>query len=288
MPALGVDVGGTSLRVCAVAGGVRSKVLARPVPTRYEALLDAIGELAAELGAATTGPVVVGLPGATGPSVPTWIPALPWLDRRPLADDLADRLGATTVTLANDAQLGLLGEASEGAARGASNAALVSVGTGIGGAIMLGGRIVRGAHGTAGSFGWLPSAGYTPTPDHGGLELAASGRALDRMAGPGRAGRDVVAAALAGEPTARETLDTWASALGEGLAALASVLDPEIVVLAGGLCDAFDVYAEAMLSALRRAGSPDARHVSVVPAALGSHSQVVGASIAAMSGKVWS
>jgi predicted NBD/HSP70 family sugar kinase len=284
---LGVDVGGTSIRACAVSGGVRSMVLARPVPTDYGALLDTITEMAGEVGAGRVASAAVALPGATDGSVATWIPALSWLDGRPLAADLARRLSARNVTLANDGHLGLLGEAREGAARGVSDAILVAVGTGIGGAIMLGGRIARGAHGTAGSFGWLPSAGGTPTPDHGGFELAASGRALDRLAGPGHTGHDLVAAARAGDRAARSALDAWADELGVGLGALASVLDPELIVIAGGLVESYGTFADALMAAVRRVGSPNARRVSVVPAALGSQAQVVGALIAATSGGVW-
>lgn len=274
MNALGVDVGGTSLRV----SPRRGEVSAGRTPDSYDGLLDAIAALA------PPGPwqrVAVGLPGATGAAVPRWVPALPFLDGRPLAADLAARLDAASVTLANDAQLALLAEARGGAARGARDAVLVSVGTGIGGAIMLGGRIVRGANGTAGSFGWLPSAGVEADADHGPLERAASGTALDRLAGPGRTGRHLVAAARAGEESARAALHTWASALGTGIAALAAILDPGVVVLSGGLCEAFDAYAEPLRAALRRAGSPDARAVPVVPAVLGIHAGVTGALLAA-------
>ncbi|WP_203995985.1 ROK family protein [Virgisporangium aurantiacum] len=287
---LGVDVGGTSVRAVArLADGSRTPVVSRPVPRSYPELLDVLA------GLAPPGPVrsvVVGLPGATGTTVPRWIPALSWLDGRPLAADLAARLAGTPdVVLRNDAQVALLGEAREGAALGRTDAVLVSVGTGVGGAIMLGGRIVGGATGTAGAFGWLPSAGVTATTDHGALELAASGRALDRLAGPGRAGSDLVADARADDGTdaraARRALDDWAAALGRGIAAVASVLDPEIVVLAGGLCEAFDAYAEPLRAAVRAGASPATRNVAVVPARLGGRAGAIGALCATDPREVW-
>lgn len=282
MTVLGVDVGGTSVRVCAQRGAVA----ARPTPGSYAEFIDTVAALAPPEPVSS---VVVGLPGATGTDFPRWIPALRWMDGRPLAADLSERLGGATVALANDAQLALLAEVREGAARGVRDAVLVSVGTGVGGAIMLGGRIVRGANGTAGSFGWLPSAGVDPTADHGALELAASGSALDRLAGPGRDGPDLVAAARAGDRSARAVLDAWATALGTGIAALASILDPELVVISGGLCTAFDAYAEALRAAVARCGSPDARRVPIVPAALGGDAGVIGALCAAAEGKeLWS
>ena len=298
---LGVDVGGTSVRAVArCPDGSRTAVLTRPVPAGYDDFLALLEELAATL-ATTAGPpetVAVGLPGAVGDPVIRWIPALSWLDGRPLVADVRRRLAAARVRVANDAQLALLGEVREGAARGAANAVLVSVGTGVGGAILLDGRIVTGAHGTAGSFGWLPSPGVAATADHGALELAASGRALDRMAAgiataadrPGRAtGPDLIAAARAGDAAARAALDRWATALGTGIAGIASILDPEVVVLSGGLAAAFGEYAGPLRAAVRAAGSPDGRRVPVVPAALGTHAGVIGALHAAITdAEVWS
>jgi predicted NBD/HSP70 family sugar kinase len=301
MTALGIDVGGTLMRVATAPHDIRSA----PVPADYRAFLDTAATIAPPGGFRS---VAVGLPGATGTAVPRWIPALSYLDGRPLAADLAARLGAGRVTLANDAQLALLAEVREGAAAGVTDAVLVSVGTGIGGAIMLGGRIVRGAHGTAGSFGWLTAAGAVPTPDHGAFELAASGRALDRIATAAQhaaaaqsataaqhatatrhAAPELIAAARSGDPVARAALAGWATALGTGIAAIASVLDPERVVLSGGLSDAFDAYADTVRAAIDRAGSPDGRRVALVPAALGSRAGVVGALHAATAGEeVWS
>lgn len=298
---LGVDVGGTSVRAVArCPDGSRTPVLTRPVPAGYDDFLALLEELANMLAgtAGATETAVIGLPGAVSDPAVRWIPALSWLDGRALAADAGRRLAAVRVRVANDAQLALLGEVREGAARRAANAVLVSVGTGVGGAILLDGRIVAGAHGTAGSFGWLPSAGVTPTADHGALELAASGRALDRLAtgtatpanGADRAtGPDLIAAASRGDPAARAALDSWATALGTGIAGIASILDPEVVVLSGGLAAAFENYAEPLRAAVRAAGSPDGRLVPVVPAALGTHAGVIGALHAASTdAEVWS
>lgn len=282
MTALGVDVGGTSVRVCSERGSVSTAA----VPGGYDDLLETVTRMAPR---GLLNAVVVGLPGATSPAAPRWVPALPWLDGRPLAADLGARLGGAPVTLANDAQLALLAEVREGVAQGARDAVLVSVGTGVGGAIMSGGRIIRGAHGTAGAFGWLPAAGIEATADHGALELAAAGTALDRLAGSNLTGRDLIAAACSGDSAARAAVDGWAGALGNGIAALASILDPDLVIIAGGLCEAFDAYAEPLRAAVRRAGSPDARAVAVVPAGLGAHAGALGALFAADSEVgVWS
>jgi predicted NBD/HSP70 family sugar kinase len=205
------------------------------------------------------------------------VPNLPYLDGRPLAADLAGRAGAARVELGNDAQLALLGEAREGAARGCRSAVLVTVGTGIGGAVMAGGRIVRGARGSAGAFGWLPAAGAAATADRGAFELAASGRALDRLAGGGRGARDLVDAARAGEPAARAAVEAYGRVLGTGVAALASILDPEVVLVGGGLSEAMDVLAGPVAAAVAASASPNGRQVPVRAAALGPAAGAVGA-----------
>jgi predicted NBD/HSP70 family sugar kinase len=88
-------------------------------------------------------------------------------------------------------------------------------------------------------------------------------------------------------PAARRALDGWAATLGRGIAALASVLDPEVVVLAGGLCEAFDAYAEPLRAAVRAGASPAARGVAIVPARLGGHAGAIGALCATDPPEVW-
>jgi len=296
---LGIDLGGTHLRTFSAGTFAESAT-----PDGYAALLARLRSFgAAEL--------AIGVPGATGPSVVSWVPALPWLDGRPLARDLSP----ARAVLANDAHLALLGEAREGAAVGLRDAVLVSVGTGIGGAILHNGRIVRGHTGTAGAFGWLPALGAAATDAHGGFELAASGRALDRLAasaapggrnfaevvasaGPGgrnfaevapgfSGGPALVDAARAGDPRAIEVLHGWAATLGAGLGAIASILDPQRIVLSGGLCEAFDTYAEPLLAAVANTASPGTRGVEIVPAALGVAAGAIGAWHAASGEDQW-
>jgi glucokinase len=285
---VGLDVGGTNLRLLAEdPGGRRTPLLNAPVPAppdrgepgdaAYHAFLATVDKLIGEAGVAgRVAGLGAGLPGTVDGARPAWVPNLPYLDGRPLAADLATRVGAAHVELGNDAQLALLGEAEEGAARGCRAALLVAVGTGIGGAIMAGGRIVRGARGSAGAFGWLPAGGTAATPDQGAFELAASGRALDRLAGPGGS-RALVAAARAGDPEAVATVAAYGRALGTGIAALASILDPEVVLLGGGLSEAADVLAEPIAAAAAEAASPNGRRVPLRPAALGAAAGAVGA-----------
>jgi predicted NBD/HSP70 family sugar kinase len=106
---------------------------------------------------------------------------LPFLDGKDLAADLSERLGADVI-VSNDAQLALLGEIWCGAAQNRQSAVLISVGTGVGGAIMMGGKIIRGIHGSAGAFGWLNLDWREPSdPNHGYVERHASGSALEAI-----------------------------------------------------------------------------------------------------------
>ncbi|MDF5756232.1 ROK family protein [Spongiactinospora sp. TRM90649] len=271
---VGVDIGGTSVRVLRESGGVRGEVRAVPVPGSYDELLGLLTELAGP------GPAVigVGLPGTSDGGRPMFVPALPWLQGRPFAEDLRSRTGAP-VRLGLDGHLTLLAEAAEGAAEGARSAVLVAVGTGIGGALMIDGRVWRGAHGSAGSWGWLPSGDEGVERGHGPYELAASGTAL------GPRGPELVSAARDGDQAALTELRPYAARLGRGIAALASVLDPEVILVGGGLSGAMDVLAP--LLDIDRFASPDGRRVPVRAAALGPYAGVVGALLAAGMGDEW-
>jgi glucokinase/fructokinase len=271
---VGIDVGGTSVRVLAETPDGRGEPVTAPVAGSYDAVLTQVTGLCA--GFARPAGVGVGLPGTSGESRPLFVPALPWLEGRPLRDDLEARLGAP-VRLGLDGHLTLLAEAAEGAAKGVRSAVLLAVGTGIGGALLIDGRIWRGVHGSAGSWGWLPAN----VPDdsvrnsvhdsvHGPFEQAASGSSL-------RDGPALVAAARAGDERARAALDAYAARLARGVAAVASTIDPEIILIGGGLADAMDVLGPPLQRHVARFVSPDGRRVPVRPTALGSRAGVVGA-----------
>jgi len=285
--AVGVDVGGTHLRVLAARpDGARGTVRDVPVPRSTDAVVDAITELGLEAaGGVPVRSVAVGLPGWTTATVPRWVPNLPFLDGAPLAEALGERLGATC-TLLNDAQATLLAERSEGVLRGRRSAVLVALGTGIGGAVMLEGRIVRGARGCAGSFGWLPVGAASADPHHGSWEQTTSGTALETAGQPWGGAAGLVAAARRGDGDAIAVIEQFGTLLGRGTAALASVFDPEVIVVAGGLSDALDLLRGPTLRAHAVHASPAGREVPVVRAALGPGAGVVGALRAAAEPEV--
>jgi predicted NBD/HSP70 family sugar kinase len=288
---LGIDIGGTWVRL--VAGGpdgVRLEAPPAPAPASYEGLLSILEALVPREVAGQVAAIGCGVPGKADAERPIFVPTLPWLEGKPLASDLSARLRAPAY-LGTDGHFTLLAEAREGAATGVASAALVAVGTGIGGALMIGGRIWRGTRSTAGSWGWLPAQGTTTMGGHGPFEQVASGLALSQRAAalaPGWSGPELVGAARAGERAALSALSSYAAQLASGIAAIASVLDPELVLIAGGLSAAMDLLGPMLDERIQVLASPDGRKVPVRAAALGPRAGAVGALVAAQSGKeVW-
>ncbi len=293
---IGLDAGGTKL----LAGVVdeQGALLARtvttwpPEPKREDVLL--AFEKAVAQAIEQAGPVEavgVGLPAtmelATGIAV--GCRHLP-LAGFPFRDWLAGELGLP-VFVDNDATLALLAESRRGAARGALDAVMLTIGTGIGGGVMSDGRMVRGARGAAGEPGHmtveadgLPCPG--DCPNRGCLEAYVSGPALVRLAGGDRAASAVVEAARAGDSGARDALSAMGERLGAGIASLLNLLDPEVVVIGGGLgSDAGELLIEpATRVARERALEPAASLAHIVSAQLGEDAGMFGAAMLALGG----
>lgn len=291
MTHIGFDVGGTKIQGAAVRDGVLTRAAKTATPDGYAALIAALTAGYTELtgdGGAPVERVAVGLPGQVGTERVSWVPNLGYLDGRDLAGDLATRFG-TDVLLANDAQLALLGEAWRGAASGADSAVLISLGTGIGGALMFGGRIVRGANRSAGAFGWLNQDLNDPSdPRHGNLELRASGRALEelgRACRPPRTTYELIADARAEREPGASIIAATARRLGVAVASIASVLDPQMIVLAGGLSTESDLLAPGIQAAFDEFSSPSVKSTPIVASALGADAALYGTVRAAMLGE---
>ena len=279
---LGVDVGGTKVEAASVVDGALRVSDRLPTASSYKRLLDDVEALCRAITEDSAGlhGVGIGVPGQASEDRVEWVPNVHCLDGRDLAGDLSTRLECP-VHVANDAQLALLGEAWRGAARDTSSAVLFSIGTGVGGALLLDGKIVRGSRGGAGALGWLNlNLGHTPDPDHGWLELHASGRALAATGtefDPPRTPEQIVADARAGEPSCTRVLDDAARALGVASASIASVLDPEVVLFSGGLVDAFDLLEAPLQAAFREHASPVVCETPLSAAALGATANLWGA-----------
>lgn len=279
--AVGVDLGGTK-----IAAGVvddAGKVVAharRDTPEGPDAAVDAIAELIGELdaGGLPMGVGVAGFVDATRRRV-LFAPNLGWAEV-PFAETVAARLDGPVV-LENDANAAAWAESRFGAGAGVRDMVLVTVGTGIGGGIVLDGALVRGGFGIAGEFGHLALvADGRPCPcgQVGCWEQYASGGALSRAARD-RGVDDVAAALDEGNPTALDLLAEVGMWLGAGLAAVAAVLDPAVIVVGGGVVENGELLLSPARTEFRRR-LPAAEHRPVAeirPAALGPAAGLVGA-----------
>ncbi len=292
---IGIDLGGTKIEALALGdGGAELHRVRRPTPRSYEGSIEAIVELVAELesglgGRATVG---VGMPGALSPATGLVKNAnSTWLIGRPLGADLSARLGRE-VRLANDANCFALSEASDGAAAGAGCVFGVIVGTGTGGGLAVHGRIWTGPNAVAGEWGhnplpW-PSSDEWPGPrcycgKTGCIETFLSGPGLARdylvHAGEGRANataEEVAALASSGDGAARDALSRYAERMARALASVINVVDPEVIVLGGGLSRLPHLYEEVPRQWGRWAFS-DRIDTRLVPPRHGDSSGVRGA-----------
>lgn len=256
---IGIDLGGTKIEAIALEGDGTIRVRRRvPAPRGdYRATVTALRDLtqAVESEAGTTGPVGVGIPGTISPATGLIKNANSvWLIGHPLDRDLAEATGRP-VRLANDANCFALSEASDGAGAGHGVVFGVILGTGCGSGIVVDGRIVSGPNSIAGEWGHNPLP--WPLPDElpgpkcycgkfGCQETYMAGTGLERdfreQTGRDLKGADIVAAAEAGDGQAEAALLRYEHRLARGLAAILNVLDPDIVVLGGGMSNQDRLY----------------------------------------------
>ncbi len=316
--AVGVDVGGT--KVLALAVDSEATVLAErqvETPSAGEEILDAVAAVVEELWEAESGiaggGVGVGMPGLVDPTgVLRFAPNLPGVVGLDVVDGLRRRLAAAgrggtgPIVVDNDATCAGAAEHLAGAARGVSDAILVTLGTGIGGALVAGGSLLRGANHFAGEMGHMvvdPSGPACGCGGRGCWEVFASGSALGRLAREaaeaGRAedvlaragsaaavrGEHLVESALAGDEQAAAIFELFGYWVALGLANLANLLDPEVVVLGGGVVRAGQVLLEPIRRAFNAAveGAAHRPEVRIVPAERGSDAGAIGAALLALS-----
>jgi glucokinase len=261
--AVGVDIGGTKLAAGVVdADGTVLERLRRATPADDgERIVATVGEVVHTLTARhdlTRPPVGVGAAGIIDlDGRVRYAPNIRWADF-PLRAALAAEVGGP-VTVDNDANVAAWGEFVRGAGRDARDALVMfTVGTGVGGGIVLGGALLRGAHGLGAELGHMIVAeGGPPCPcgNRGCLEALASGTAMGRIASEWRAagrvppgsalagsaplsGKDVTVAAHAGDAAAQGVLEEAGRWLGVGVASIANALDPEVIVVGGGAMQA--------------------------------------------------
>jgi fructokinase len=249
---LGIDLGGTKTEIAALKGP--REVLRRRVPTPrdYDGTITAIATLVAESG--IDAPVGIGIPGTETAAGLVKNANSTWLNGRPLRADLEAALGRK-VRLANDANCFALSEAADGAGAGARVVFGVIAGTGVGGGVVVEGKVIGGAHGVGGEWGHIP----LPAPSvqevndaplcycgkRGCMEVWCSGPGLAaefaRVTGRTLSAEEIAASA---EPEAVAAMTRQIDRLARGLATVVNILDPDVIVLGGGLSNIARLYDE--------------------------------------------
>ena len=286
---IGIDLGGTKIEAIAIDGDGRERFRRRiPAPRdSYDATLTAIATLVAGaekiVGQSTVG---IGMPGVISPATGLVKNAnSTWLNGRTLKEDLARILGRD-VRLANDANCFALSEATDGAGAGHHTVFGVIVGTGTGGGIVVSGNVITGPNAVAGEWGhnplpW-PDASEWPGPScycgrTGCIETFLSGPGLMRThekdTGTALDPEAIVERAAQGDAAARTSLDRYAHRMARALASVINLLDPDVIVLGGGMSNIESVYeavpalwqpfvfSDRVMTPLRRAVHGDASGV---------------------------
>ena len=305
---MGLDLGGTKALVGAVDPdlAIRTRVRREVRGLSRQDLLDVLVAAVEEArGGIDEEPLAVGVgvPATVDPRTGrTWGSThLPIADLS-IAEVLTERLGLP-VFVDNDATCAAVAEHRHGAAFGSRDAVVMTLGTGIGAGLISGDRVVRGANGAAGELGHIPVEPHglpcgAGCPSSGCLETRVSGPALEReaeriaVARPqsalGRAatsgplhGARVVELAHDGDLAALEAIGAVGNWLGIGLVAVANLLDPEVIVIGGGLAAAGDLLLEPARSVLAERGLPPGSGATVTTAKFGVDAGLLGASLVA-------
>ena len=286
---IGVDFGGTKIEAAALdAEGRFVARVRRPSPREYQAGLEATREavLEAERQAGVRAARIgVGGPGSPSPAGGLMRNANSTeLNGRPFPADLAQAL-ERPVRYANDANCLALSEAVDGAGADAEVVLALILGTGCGAGVTVGRRILEGRNGFAGEWGHMPLPWPTlaehPGPTcwcgrKGCMELWVSGSGFSRDHGGGLSGEQIIAAARNGERASMAALDRYVDRLARGLAVVCDVLDPDVIVLGGGMSNVGELY-ERLPGAIAPLVFSDLFETPVRPAMHGDSSGVRGA-----------
>ena len=306
---IGIDVGGTNVKIALVSD--KGKIIySNSIPTRAEmgyeytinSMKDAVRDLLKEtkMKASDIEGMGFGFPGQIdcqkgivrlAPNIPGWVNV-------PIAEIMEKEFGIPT-RVDNDVRTATLGELNYGAGVGCENLVCITVGTGIGSGLVVNGKLVRGANNAAGEIGHIklnmqggPLCGCG---DRGCLEAYASGPSIVAMAeeyirgGKSTKYRElanpditpyiVAVAAKEGDPVARQIFRIMGEYIGMGLTSVVNLLNPEKIIIGGGVADAGDILLDPIRETIAKRAMVIQREVEVVPAQLGNTAGVIGASL---------
>ena len=305
-----IDLGGTHLRAANIdrTGRINFRVRHQtPVTASPAKILDAIAAAVhqckndAELVGASLKAISLVIPGTVdaGTGLAIKIPNVPCLDGFDLADALT-RASHLRAVLENDANAAVLGEMWRGAGRGCSSIVCLTLGTGVGGGIVVDGKLWRGANHSAGEIGHMclePQGVGCACGSRGCLEVYASATGIVRMANEFLAGdsnsvladndqltsESVYAAAMRGDELALRVFRSMGSYLGVGLANVINLLDPQIVIIGGGVASAWEIFAQPMRDAIAARTFSSLATTRIVRAECGDDAGLMGAAYLAFS-----
>ncbi len=282
--ALVADLGGTKIAVGRVEDTGRiTHRSAAPTPLAggvavVETIIDLLRRLPLE-GACTLG---VDVPGLAGPGGTVWAPNIPGWERMPLGNVLSRRF-SLPVLVESDRNAFVTGEAWQGVAKECRDVVFVAIGTGIGAGIISGGRLLRGYGELAGCLGWMAirdrfKSAYKAV---GCLESHVAGpgivRAAQRILQRPTDAREVVNLACRGDPRARKVIADAGSYLGLALANLVDILNPQIIVIGGGVAAAGNLLLAPARATLRQWAQPLAvKQVRIRRSRLGTRAGLLG------------
>ena len=281
---LGLDVGGTAIKMGRFASDgrcLKQVTVPTPQPALPEDVVNQIvrsiplidpGKEAIAIGVGTPGPS-----DGAGRIARIAINLKGWIDV-PLADYLEAKVDLPVV-VANDANCAGLGERWLGAGKDYRNFIMLTLGTGVGGAIILNGDLYVGDRGTAGELGLItfePDGPPCKSGNNGSLEQFASAKAIKRMTG--KSPQTLFEEASNGIPEAIAFWEQYGTNLGTGLASLTYVLSPDAIILGGGVAASFDLFFPSLKTELHRRVLPSSReNLSIIPANLGNEAGMLGA-----------
>jgi glucokinase len=281
---IGIDLGGSAIKLGRFdwkGNCLQALTVATPQPAYPEAVLSAMVEAVQQLDPdQKTVAIGVGTPGpadAAGRIARVAINLQGWNDI-PLADWLEAKTGRVTI-LANDANCAGMGEYWLGAGRNFRHLILLTLGTGVGGAVILDGKLFVGHEGAAGELGLItlnPDGPACNSGNNGSLEQYASVRAIRRRTGlePNELGER----AKAGDAEAIAFWQAYGRDLGAGLASLVYVLTPEAIIIGGGISASAEFFFPTIWTELERRVLPSSRAgLQLLPAELGNQAGMVGA-----------
>ena len=312
---IGMDIGGTNLRGALVTPEgriLRQLKIASEAHDGIDAVVDNIAKLVDELGEGGVSGVGIGIAGVidSKSGVITQAPNIANVTNYPIRDNLVRKLGSgTNVIVENDANCAALGEWWIGAGKDAASIVMITLGTGVGGGIILGGKLWSGADGMGGEVGHMtvyPDGALCNCGNYGCLESYASATAVRRMVretlaktevktvlrdrvpetDPDDIPEVVMKAALEGDAASIDIWERFGVALGIGMASLVNILNVEMIVLGGGVARAWDMFIGPARAELKKRGlRAPAQRVVIERARLNGDEGILGAAHLALGGR---